>query len=107
MPQQRIKAAQWCQDKVEKWTAFVNHNRKRYFKEPTALNLTIWIKTQEKLETMEYLCRIKDTALEEQWLLEWHIQNLEMWYTEDRSEELLTELLFWYEKLDRFNKDNT
>lgn len=45
---------QQTRDKVEKWTQYVNHNRRRYFKEPNDLNLLIWVNTEEKLKQYEY-----------------------------------------------------
>ena len=43
-----------AKEKVQKWTQHVNHNRRRYFKEPNDLNLMIWVNTEEKLEQYEY-----------------------------------------------------
>lgn len=100
MPQ-RIRVKQHRQDRIEKWTALVDRNIKRYYEEPTALNLEIWGKSLDKLISMERLYKIKGPNWEELWMIEYNICHQEMLYNEDYSDDLLFEsVVYWYERRD-------
>lgn len=100
MPQ-RITVKQRPQDKVEKWTALVDRNIQRYYKNPTALNFTIWEKSLDKLVSMERLYKIKGPNWEELRMIEHNIYHREMWYNADHSDDLLFEsVVYWHERRD-------
>jgi penicillin V acylase-like amidase (Ntn superfamily) len=53
MPQP-VQPQEQQETQLQKWTRFVDHNRRRYFHDPSDLNLMIWVKTEEKLEQYLY-----------------------------------------------------